>query len=457
MLAAMRWLLVMFVAAACRRSPPEPARAVVSRAEPAQPSPAAVVPPGALFAERAEYAFIVYHLSRPARPPAALARQLLTRVGFQVAEKLPPEGAPKKPMALIMEPPLSEVGTPPEEELRYRGHGLSGEAGRRLQHPNSVTLMAFVAGADRLRSYHAALGAVRELAQKTDGVVVDAATRATWSAEAFAKLLEGWSGDVPDVRNHVTLDFYREEALGRIVSLGMEKLGLPDVAVTGVSIHESDAMSNLVNVALQTVIEGGAVGRDGKLELSLKDLRNESMKKSMVGSLKKSATGTATVQLVIARPRQGDAENRLLELAFPGPAESLQIRQMQLLSQFFGAEDSLIHARDDDEELLAASRRAKAKLAKLKPRFSPKPPELEHLMVKASFTTPSGGVEWMWVEVVHWRGKKIEGILQNDPYEVKDLKAGAHVEVDEDGLFDYLHQHDGTVDGNETGKILERK
>lgn len=61
----------------------------------------------------------------------------------------------------------------------------------------------------------------------------------------------------------------------------------------------------------------------------------------------------------------------------------------------------------------------------------------------------------MWIEVVRWEGKKLKGILLNDPYEVDDLKAGARVEVDEDSLFDYSYRHaDGTEEGNETTKIL---
>ena len=56
-----------------------------------------------------------------------------------------------------------------------------------------------------------------------------------------------------------------------------------------------------------------------------------------------------------------------------------------------------------------------------------------------------------------WTGKQITGVLTNDPQFVKALKAGDIVTVNEDEIFDYIHYRaDGTQDGNETTKILEK-
>jgi uncharacterized protein YegJ (DUF2314 family) len=64
----------------------------------------------------------------------------------------------------------------------------------------------------------------------------------------------------------------------------------------------------------------------------------------------------------------------------------------------------------------------------------------------------------MWVEVTAWRDTKIRGLLANDPFEIPTLHAGQVVEVDEGDVFDYLLRHrDGTTEGNETGRILERR
>ena len=82
----------------------------------------------------------------------------------------------------------------------------------------------------------------------------------------------------------------------------------------------------------------------------------------------------------------------------------------------------------------------------------------ERLLLKAPFKTDDGGNEWMWVEVVTWKGDLVNGILQNDPYEVTGLSAGARVEFRASDAFDYIHYHpDGREEGNTTGAILRRR
>jgi len=79
-------------------------------------------------------------------------------------------------------------------------------------------------------------------------------------------------------------------------------------------------------------------------------------------------------------------------------------------------------------------------------------------MVKAPFTTPAGGREWMWIRVSRWQGPRIHGVLDNDPVNVQDLKAGAHVDVLEDEVLDYLfYRRDGTREGNEIATLMHGK
>jgi uncharacterized protein YegJ (DUF2314 family) len=108
------------------------------------------------------------------------------------------------------------------------------------------------------------------------------------------------------------------------------------------------------------------------------------------------------------------------------------------------------------EPVLAASRRARDRLrAELKPRFIAGLSSGEQLMVKAPFMTPAGGREWMWVRVSRWQGPRIHGVLENDPVHVRDLKAGAHVDVLEEDVLDYLFfRGDGAREGNETGALM---
>ena len=79
-------------------------------------------------------------------------------------------------------------------------------------------------------------------------------------------------------------------------------------------------------------------------------------------------------------------------------------------------------------------------------------------MVKVPFATPTGRKEWMWVQVSRWQGPRIHGVLDNDPVDVTHLKAGAHVDVLEDEVLDYLFYHrDGTREGNETASLMHER
>jgi uncharacterized protein YegJ (DUF2314 family) len=271
-------------------------------------------------------------------------------------------------------------------------------------------------------------------------------------------MVDSWRGDVPDVRKQVTLDLYREGELMRIVSLGMAKLGLPDLAVNSVSPSEVQSLGNLVNVILQTLVEQRRLSRAGALDLSLRTLRHDGFRKDLSAGVIGKGSGVATVQLVTSKPQEGDADNRQLELVLPGAPEKLQERHAELVDRFFGAKDGLTHVPEHDPELAAVAVRARKALAKLKPRFSPRTPEDLHLSVKAPFPTAHKSVEWMWIEVLRWQGSKLEGILDNDPEDVPTLKAGARVTVDESELADYILQKmDGSIEGGESARILQAR
>ncbi len=111
-----------------------------------------------------------------------------------------------------------------------------------------------------------------------------------------------------------------------------------------------------------------------------------------------------------------------------------------------------------DQAVLAASRRARDRLrSQLKPRFIGGLAPGERPQVKAPFTAPNGR-EWMWVEVMRWEGPRIHGVLKNDPIHIRDLEFGAHVDVAEDEVLDYLFfRSDGSSEGNETAKLMHGK
>ena len=103
-----------------------------------------------------------------------------------------------------------------------------------------------------------------------------------------------------------------------------------------------------------------------------------------------------------------------------------------------------------------ASERARkaffAKVADFRRGFAPN----ERLLIKMGFKVP-GGTEYMWVEVTGWQADVVEGVLANDSYYDKALVEGKLVTVKLDDVYDYIHyKPDGTQEGNETRKVLEK-
>jgi len=86
---------------------------------------------------------------------------------------------------------------------------------------------------------------------------------------------------LPDVAKHVALHEYRDGELFRVVSLGMVKFGLPDVAVNHVAAGDASPMGTLVNPALQRLVERGKLDGPGSLRVSLDDVRQPDAKKSL--------------------------------------------------------------------------------------------------------------------------------------------------------------------------------
>src|SRR5260221_11494436 len=127
-----------------------------------------------------------------------------------------------------------------------------------------------------------------------------------------------------------------------------------------------------------------------------------------------------------------------------------------MIAYLFGSEDSLFKGQHN-EELLAASAKARSKLSELPIAFIAGLQPSEFIELKAPFHTPDGGTEWMWVEVTSWKGDKIKGLLDNDPSFISDLHAGQVVEIQQEDVFDYIrHYPDKRIEGNTTSDIIRR-
>lgn len=416
----------------------------------------APVPAGSLHDVGFRFRVSVFH-PHPAQPE--LLRELrkkLQAAGFRFREGANLDKA--HPVVDLRTPTLDQLPPPPAEVMAYAAEGLSEEDKRLVSRSQAVTVLQFSGPAERaLGDYVEALALSLALARKTHGYLWDEETRQLFTPARFASRVQAWTDRFPDVSQHVQLHAYRDGELLRIVSLGMVKFGLPDVVVNQVASTSSDSMSTLVNVVCQLVLERGALQQAGHLHIDLDAIQQPTFKRKATSNLKPNAAHVLDVELALATRANGDADNRLMEIAFPGPVDSLLERQDAALSQLFGFSGHAI-AAVHDAELIAASERARKRLLTMRTRYSGKVPFGETLLVKAPFATPEGNREWMWVEVVRWQGDTIHGILNSDPSQIPGLAAGARVSVSSQEVFDYLLERgDAGQEGNETGAILLRR
>ncbi len=349
---------------------------------------------------------------------------------------------------------------PSAEVVKYFAHGLTPAQIEAFAHADKVFMLSFAhAARDRMGALRQSQVLVERLARGTGGLIWDDDSRETFTPDAWhQRRVLGWAGDVPDVAHHTIVHIYEDGDGYRVVTLGMGKFGEPDIVVENALASDERDLGNLVNVLSQALVEGARTDAHGQLTLRLQQSRHPAVDEQQGENLLPNAQRAAQLLLVQGRREDGDAENRLVRIAFDrydGPDE--HARQAALVSALYGSADGITRVRHD-ARLLAARDAARAHLPQLRDLFNRGLAPGEYIDVKAPFATDSGGREWMWVEVRAWKGDRIEGTLQNTPDDVKRLRMGQDVVVSQADLFDYIfHRADGRDEGNTTGAIIEEE
>jgi uncharacterized protein YegJ (DUF2314 family) len=426
---------------------------------PGTPVPAGPLRDDPIFFEFAVYLEGELPVAAGGRARALLSERLAHEFGEDVVvDRLDP--ALKLPLAAFDARGVEGYAPPDEHMLRYKGRGLDDDARRRVAGCRSVVIVRGVAaGPDADRFHRGLLAAVHDLAVELDGFCWDESTREVFVPWAWRERRLGWQGGPPDVVDHVAMHAYRDGELIRIVTLGMSKFGLPEVAVREVPQGLSGKVGNLINLLCQGLVERPVLRKAGELPVALDRVESTSQRATQDQNILGNAERGATLTLVVGRRDEGDAENRLIDIAFGDPSHA-QREQHAVIARIYGSEDELTPVPSDDADMERAMATARAEFAELRTGFHDggTPDPGEQLLVKAAFDTDDGGVEWMWVEVVALRDGSIHGILANDPFGIEGLTVGDRVEVEVDAVGDYIYRRgDGTDVGNHTAAVLERR
>lgn len=397
-----------------------------------------------------------------AKPPTAAEVEASKARVRKAATDVPLVDDPKR-----AEPPMVQVFTASGADLQpispstlqLFAHGLDDSAKAAASAAQGALGTLWILDRDDThRRMKAALAVARDNAVALHGLVWDDTLRMLYTPTAFdAERIASWQGDVPDVRRQIVQHYYEDEGRHRAVTLGLQGLAVPDLVVQDVPVALSGRVGDIMNVIAQRLVEGAHPSPAGDLEVDLAQIQHEGVRKAF----QSTTSAPIVVRLTPVKPEEGDAENALLAIEFPGFAAPTEAeRQGLAAAKLFGLKpDDLTGARADDAELLAIQARVQKKLPELAKRFRAGVPLGTRFSVKAPFDTDDGNVEWMWVEVVEWKADaELKGNLTNAPSFIKALHLGASVVVKASSVADYLWvSPDGKHEGGESSDVLGKR
>ncbi|TQV77212.1 DUF2314 domain-containing protein [Aliikangiella marina] len=357
----------------------------------------------------------------------------------------------------LVEDVSQDFPMPNPRYLSYFGRGMTDEEREKVQGFQSAVLYDFMFPLSaRESSLYELSQAALAIAEKHGGYIWDSETRELFNIAEWRRYrIDSWRNKIPNVKLNTVIHAYQEGESYRAITLGMAKFGFPDLVINGFDWNDSRSISSLINLTAQQVVEQGL--NSFQFELDVNSLKESSYKLSLLDSLYENASKSAPVNLVESKPHQGDPDNFLLEFEFNQyEGKNRYQKQSSLLNRLFGWKDEVTYVKHN-AMIEAASQAAREKLPGLQKRFNAGLEVGEGLSLKAPFKTTSGGNEWMWVQVVAWKGNEIKGILRNIPRQVPELKEGDSVIILQQDVFDYIFYHkDGSSEGNKTGELIEK-
>lgn len=413
------------------------------------------IPAGEIIEDYMYFEYAVYFTEDTQRDKNEVLEMIKKNyAGLQVLDSIPEIEEVSGSQVIIHE--VSDVANvfpaPDLEFLQYTGNGLSENQMHKLQSSHFVIVLDFVCEKDNfVATMTMANELVASLPVTDNDIIWDAETRESftrtyWNDHRLVK------NNSINISRHITIHFYPKGDYCRAITLGMLKFGLPDIAIENLSCRSDGSLASLINLTAQTLLEKQSIDEEGKLMLDIDAVENEELRKFFLASIEEGAEKKAEVDLIQAIWEEGDPENIIFEMTFSG--DNPQIEHNNLIGKLFGVFDEVTY-RAHDDEVLAASERAKERLPELKEMFLKGLPINTHLLMKFPFENADGDREWMWVEVVKWEDETITGLLQNEPQIVTHVRSGQVVTKNLEDMFDYiLYFPDETYEGNETGKIM---
>ena len=417
---------------------------------------------GSVCDDRASFQIAVYFLPAPPtgwRDDLRLA--LRASPGLRLVAKEPageiPFGAVRTNLLALAE---ADYDPPSAAYLREYGHGLSPSDIEKLGTSTHALQLLFTLPEPRRSSLHRDLHAfLASFARSADGIIWDEETREAFTPDAWeARRALPDDEDTVNLLHQTVLNLDAGgDGLLRVVSLGMRKFGLPDIALDNLPRTQARQGARVVNTVALALAAGAPLDTQGRFTLRRDTIQPPSARKAVTDVVHTNANAEVVIELRPGRRLSGDPDNRLLEISLaPYFGSDETSRLAALLFAMFGGETD-VRATPDTPEYLAAVQRARARLPEWRKRFHAGLRPGDILCVKKEFKTPAGQMERMWVEVIEWNDNgALSGVLQNEPVQATDFQEGQQLQLNEADILDVIHIHpDGTFEGNETGLIKQ--
>lgn len=415
------------------------AAALFLRDRPRRPSPTDVHR-GSMLARRAIVVFRLVLVAEPGSDALEVVRGAIAADRtFEQATDLPQ--VPTKPVVIVLPQEDGHYDPSVLSSLEYFSRGIpESERPAIASSTHFVDLLFAYPPREASRHLAAAQGIVANVARRTGAYVEDADSREWFSVEAFDALRTHPAPGRPSATRAITFHAYRDGEAFRVVTLGMERFGLPDLAARCRHEASLELVHALLTAIVDRAVEAPRVDRDGALEVELRE-----------GD---SARARVRVVLAPATRSEGDPENRLWAPVRVGD-ESLEA-YLEAPERLREVTRSTYGVPDGSEEMKSAIAAARSRLPELEAPFH-EGSRMRSLRVKASLGARAPH-EYLWLHVERWDGDTLRGTLQTTPLAVdSDLAAGDVVDVPLADVVDYtVEWSDGRTEGGATDDIAER-
>jgi hypothetical protein len=224
--------------------------------------------------ESVGFAIGLYYLRVPGSDPVKAARTLAADRRFvrKVVEKLDMAARDQSLMSIAYSSKVADDYKPPSPgALRYFGRGLGSEQVEALQKAPRVLALAFAHPASQSAAgLRSAEKLVLELAQQENAIIYDVETREAFTPDVWQRSrVETWEGGTPDVSKQIVIHAYNAGGSIRSISLGMARLGLPDLVVNDSVWSLNRPLGNTINALGQQLVERGRPDETGAMHLNI--------------------------------------------------------------------------------------------------------------------------------------------------------------------------------------------